>query len=306
MELITEREGTAEFYETCEQCDAPLGEGQRYCIECGTRTRNGSNPAMRYLSTRPRSRPVQSSGGTSARSSVPARLTTPVAVLIAGAAVLLVLVGMLLGRGGRDDSALVAAIKNQKPPVVNVSGGGTAAASGAASATKLPSDFTLDKGYTVKLETLPISGTDQAAATKAKQDAEAKGASDVGLINPDDFTLAPDQGSGNYVIYSGQFKKKADAQKALGKLKKRFSGAEVLAVKSASGRRGAVIAKTKAGTVHKASAYKATPKELKKNKKRIQDLSKSKGKDYLKKQKNMPNEVVVPPADGSTPATTTP
>ena len=55
----------------------------------------------------------------------------------------------------------------------------------------LASDFSLDKGFTVKLGLLPIDGTDQGAADDGDSEAESKGAKDVGIINPGDFTTTP-------------------------------------------------------------------------------------------------------------------
>ena len=52
-----------------------------------------------------------------------------------------------------------------------------------AATTPITSDWTLDKGYTVELKTLPTAGTDQAAVDSAKQDATSQGAADVGIIN---------------------------------------------------------------------------------------------------------------------------
>ena len=299
MKLIELEPETTEAYESCLQCEAPLDHGQRYCVECGARS-PVPNPATRFLTTR------RLAGLTSAGATRPGRLrerprlTVPAAGLIIAAAAGLVLLGVALAGHSRDDKALIAAIRQQKPPVVNVTGAG---ASSAAASTRLPSDFALSKGYAVKLQTLPVAGTDQAAAAKAKSDAKSKGARDVGIINPDDFTTTPDQGADNYVLFSGQFKNKAAAQKALSKLKRRFPGAQVIAVKSTAGG-GAVIAKTPHGTVHEAAKYRATPKELKRNKTIVKALAKKKGKDYLKQQKNLPNEIVVPGA-GSTPATGT-
>jgi hypothetical protein len=299
MKLIEREPETTTAYESCLQCEAPLDRGQRYCVECGARSPVPS-PATRYIAARRRLDAPLPAASQAARPAGRPRITLPAAILGLAAAVGLVLLGVALAGNGRDDKALIAAIKEQKPPVVNVTGGGAAPA---AAATKLPSDFTLSKGYTVKLQTLPIAGTDQASAAKARADAQAKGARAVGILNPDDFTTTPDQGSSNYVLFSGQFKSKRAAEQALAKLKRRFSGAEVIAVKSAAAG-GAVIAKTSHGTVHEASKYRATPKQLKRNQQIVKSLAKKKGKDYLKQQKTLPNEIVVPGA-GSTPSTGT-
>ena len=95
------------------------------------------------------------------------------------------------------------------------------------------------KGYTVELKTLPTDGTDQAAVDSAKQDATSQGATDVGIINTSEFTVTPAPPGGAYVLYSGQFKSKAEATKALGKLKAKFKDAQVVSVKKNSERGGA-------------------------------------------------------------------
>ena len=64
-----------------------------------------------------------------------------------------VAIGVLVGKGNRrnNDQDLAAAIKSLQ---ARTAGGGHALASTAAT-TPITSDFTLDKGYTVELQTLP-------------------------------------------------------------------------------------------------------------------------------------------------------
>ena len=129
-----------------------------------------------------------------------------------------VAIGVLVGKGnGNDNQDIADAIKN-----LQAGGAGSQLASTAAS-TPITSDWTLDKGYTVELKTLPQS-SDQAAVDAAKKAATSQGAPDVGVINPADFTVTPAPQGGGYVLYSGQFKTKAEATKALAKLKGKFLG----------------------------------------------------------------------------------
>src|SRR6476619_1373062 len=40
---------TPQTYEPCGTCGAPLGDNQRYCIECGTNRRHPEDPVARHL-----------------------------------------------------------------------------------------------------------------------------------------------------------------------------------------------------------------------------------------------------------------
>ena len=79
------------------------------------------------------------------------------------------------------------------------------------------SDFSLGSGYVVRLQTLPSSSSASAVA-KAKRAARAKGAKGVGVIDPQDFKLTPSSGK-DFVIYSRPFSTRAEAEKALAKLR---------------------------------------------------------------------------------------
>src|SRR5262249_15320201 len=134
-------------YAKCEECGAPLDEKQRYCVSCGARRRDASGPTSRYFATTARKsrrgtgRATGSSGARAA--AVLFFVILPIAVAI----------GVLVGKGnggGNNDQDLAAAIKSLQAS----GGGGTALASNTAT-TPITSDFTLDKGYTVELKTLP-------------------------------------------------------------------------------------------------------------------------------------------------------
>jgi putative intracellular protease/amidase len=285
-----------EEYARCESCGAPLDEGQRYCVNCGTRRREAPDPASEYFA----SAAERSRRGTTASTAAPPRNGPSIAVAILVCLIpVAVAIGVVVGQSGGDDTdKVLSALRHQKPQVVNLGGTGTAAnASTTTSSAGLKSDWTLSKGFTVKLSTLPVSGTDQAAATKAKADATAKGATAVGLINPKQFTTTPSQGATNYVIYSGQFKTRAQAEAALKKLKPKFSGATVLAVSSASastaGSHSKVVAKTKYGTAHQVTGFKASKQQVASDKQLVQKIQKEQGRNYVDSQKNIPDQVVV-------------
>src|SRR3954453_12070953 len=166
-------------YATCEECGAPLDEKQRYCVSCGARRRDKGGPAVQYFAgagKRRRPGSGKATGGSGARAA---------AVLFFVVLPIAVAIGVLVGKGnGNDNQDIADAIQN-----LQSSGGGTALASTAAS-TPIASDWTLDKGYTVELKTLPQS-SDQAAVDSAKKDATSKGVPDVGVLNPAEFTVTP-------------------------------------------------------------------------------------------------------------------
>ncbi|MEA2462212.1 MAG: hypothetical protein QOH90_2389, partial [Actinomycetota bacterium] len=195
-----------------------------------------------------------------------------------------VAIGVLVGQGGNNnDDQLLAALKN-----VDTSG----AAAGATTPPTLTSDFTLDKGFTVKLSTLPADA-DQAAADTAKSDAESKGAPDVGIITPADFTLTPADPSGGPIVYSGQFKTKGEAEAALKKLKAKFPKAEVVAVKRNASGVGALVAKTAYGDVHKVAGTQVTQQKVQQDTAALDAFNKQKGESYIQGQKALPDVVAV-------------
>jgi hypothetical protein len=151
----------------------------------------------------------------------------------------------------------------------------------------------LQRGFAVKLSTLPMQGTDQSAVARAEQEARAKGASQVGLINPKDFKVTPAQGASSYIIYSGQFKTTAQAVKALANLKPRFPGAEVIAVAPVAVAAAPVVAHTAYGTVHKIAGSRPTPQQIQQDKQVVQRINHTVGKSYVQAQRNLPDTIVV-------------
>src|SRR6476620_8205191 len=229
-------------YAHCEECGAPLDDKQRYCVSCGARRRDASGPTSRYFATAAR-RSRRGSGRAAAPSGARAA-----AVLFFVVLPIAVAIGVLVGKGnggGNNDADLAAAIKS-----LQASGGTRAALASTAAATPITSDFTLDKGYTVELKTLPVDGTDQAAVDAAKKAATDQGAADVGIINTSEFTVAPAPPANTYVLYSGEFKSKSEATKALGKLEGKFKDAQVVSVKRSSSEQGKLVKKTAYGAVH--------------------------------------------------------
>ncbi|MFN8149889.1 MAG: hypothetical protein U0R24_02020 [Solirubrobacterales bacterium] len=298
----TEPKRVLPSFEQCEQCGAPLDHQQRYCVSCAERRPDPNNPTTRYFATASRRaklaaaprRPVQT-GSSLKAAAVLVLLLLPVAVVG----------GILVGRSDDDGSSadLAAAIRD---------GGGLASADSSsgedttlASDTgggAITSDFSLQKGYTVQLTTIP-SSSDQDAVDKATDDAESKGAKDVGVIVPADYAITPDPG-GDLVIYSGEFDQKPDAEKALKELGKDFPDAKVVAVKAAAGNGGGnedpkdgaggeLVEKTDYGDVHKVTDIEPTDADQEEGEQIAQDQANQTGGDYIDSQQGLPDVIAV-------------
>ena len=274
-------------YAQCEECGAPLDDKQRYCVSCGARRRDASGPTSRYFATAAR-RSRRGSGKAAAPSGARAA-----AVLFFVVLPIAVAIGVLVGKGnggGNNNEDLAAAIKS-----LQASGGANPALASTAAATPITSDFNLDKGYTVELRTLPVDGTDQAAVDAAKKDATSKGAADAGIINTSEFSVTPAPPANSYVLYSGQFKSKGEATKALGKLKAKFADAKVVAVKrnTGGGGEGQLVKKTAYGDVHKVEGFTPSAQKVASDTALVQQQAQKVGKNYVDSQKDLPDVIVV-------------
>jgi hypothetical protein len=197
--------------------------------------------------------------------------------LIAGVGVLLLAmgVGVLIGRSG---SSRPAAAPQQVISVSSAPSAGTAAPASAETsfADSWPSGTT---GFTVQLQTLPQSGTTVSTVEAAKAAASAKGAKGLGALKSEDFSSLP---AGHYVIYSGVYHKKAEAEKVLSALKRSFPGASVIEVSNGASR--SFKQSGGSGGVGSSLSKPAPPTVL-------QNLSKKKGRSYEQESKNLPNVV---------------
>lgn len=269
----------------CDFCDAPVDSQQRYCLNCGARSRYVSNPGIDYLAGRrkpsglPEGPTDNGIGGTG--------INKGALPWLVGSTLLALILGIFFGGAlkGDNNEALLAALAN-RPAAAAATTGPTAAVASVA----LTSDFTLDKGFAVQVSTIP-STSDQAAADAAKTAATGKGATDVGLISTTEFTVDPDPG-GNYVIYSGQFEKKADAEKALKKLKKDFPEAAVITVTKTGGGDLADALETDSGETSPL-AVKVDKEKVAADKKAVEELDKKTGTDYVEGQEDLPDAVVI-------------
>ncbi len=211
--------------------------------------------------------------------------------VIAGVGVLLLAmgVGVLIGRSS-------ASTKTPAPQVITVGSVGSASTGSSSGSEPSTASFRSDwpsgtPGYTVQLQTLPQSSTQVSAVEAAKTAASAKGAKSVGALESEEFSSL---GGTNYVIYSGVYHKRPEAQNALQGLKKSFPGATVIKVSNGGGSSGSSSHESstpseQGGTSHHSGvgytlAKPAPPAVVKKE-------STKKGKGYEQESKNLPNVI---------------
>jgi SPOR domain len=201
-------------------------------------------------------------------------------MLIAGVGVLLLAmgVGVLIGRSSAPKQVAGPA------QVISVNSAPTSAGPGGASEASFSDDWPAGtSGYTVELQTLPSTGTSLSAVEAAKTAAAGKGATAVGALKSADFSSLT---AGSYVIYSGRYHTRAQAEKARTALKKSFPGATVVRVSNTSSPSSPTSTSPGAGSPSTPSSlsHPAPPTVLK-------GLSESKGKSYEEKSKNLPDNV---------------
>jgi len=274
----------------CAHCAAPLADDQRYCLNCGFRIGEGRVDFMDTIKTRIK-REVAASGGDAGTPGATGSLypwwRSPIAPIGAAVAVFLLIlgVGILIGNSGDDSGKQAVA----PPQVITVQGGGAPAA-----AAEVP--FTADwpggqDGFTIQLQALPKEGTQVTAVDAAKSDATTKGALEVGALDSDQFaSLDP----GNYVIYTGQYDTRKEAQKALKGIKETFPDASVVEV-SATGGAGGSASDLTSGKKDEGTA----------SKQQLQQLQKLSPDQYQKQSSKLPDktntEGKAPPKDDKKP-----
>jgi hypothetical protein len=204
--------------------------------------------------------------------------------VIAGVGVLLLAmgVGVLIGRSGGAGKQTAAA-----PQVISVgSAPATGATGGGAEATPFTDDWPSGTiGYTIQLKTLPQASTQPSAVEAAKSAASAKGAKGVGALRSEDFAGLK---AGSYIVYSGVYHSKAQAENALGRVTKSFPGASVIKVSTSGGSSAGASSGSGAGGGASGSGGGSSPPA---SSKVLEELHKSKGKSYEEKSKNLPNVV---------------
>jgi hypothetical protein len=205
--------------------------------------------------------------------------------VIAGVGVLLLAmgVGVLIGRSGGGANQTAASA----PQVISVGTGSTTGPStGASQSPAFTDDWPVGtNGYTVQLQTLAQASTQISAVEAAKAAARAKRAKGVGALKSEDFSSLK---AGSYIVYSGVYHKKAEAEKALAGLKKSFPGASVITISSGGASPAGAGPGARSGSGASGggsgSSTPASPKAL-------EELHKSSGKSYEEKSKNLPNVV---------------
>jgi len=199
--------------------------------------------------------------------------------VIAGVGVLLLAmgVGVVIGRSGGAKSA---AAPQQVISVATTPGSGTTGP--AAEATFTDGWPSGTSGYTVRLQALPVSGTTVAAVEAAKAAASAKGAPGVGALKSDDFSSLH---AGQYIVYSGVYHKRSEAENALSSLRHSFPSATVIAVSDRSSAGAGGGSGSSGGGGVGSSLSKPAPPTV------LQNLSKQKGKSYEQESKNLPNVI---------------
>ena len=278
-------------YARCDQCSAPVEERQRYCVACGARQGRAEDPVARYLAVATSRSRVAKTSRPDHRRRTPGLAMAAVIAVIPLAVALGVIVGRANSGGDAKLSAAIAALRAEKP-IVMVRGGGADAPVAAASVARrtVASTFSLHQGYAVELETLSAQRTDPTAVAKAEQAARGRGATAVGVITEQAFSISPKPAGAVYVLYSGQFKTKAQADGALAKLRRHFAGAAVIAVKAIGGA-SASASSTGGSSQVKASASKA---QLAQGAKEVKQISHATGNQYVNDQNNLPGEVSIP------------
>ena len=270
----------------CASCDAPLAADQRYCLQCGERCIPvssflfGDQPAAADAQRSPGATPpVAPAGASGSRSN-------STLLVIAGVGVLLLAmgVGVLIGRSSAPKQVAGPA------QVISVNPAPSAAGAGGTTEATFSDDWPVGtSGYTVQLQTLPLAGTTVSAVDAAKTAAGGKGAKAVGALKTEDFSSLT---AGSYLIYSGEYHTRAQAEKALVVVKKSFPGATVVKVStgppagsgSGSGSGGASTPGAGSPNTPSSLSHPAPPSALK-------GLSESKGKSYEEKSKNLPDNV---------------
>lgn len=277
-------------YEQCDQCRAPLDDAQRYCVVCGASRHHPGDPVARYLAAA-RRRPAAPAPLVAV---APGRDDRRWIALALACLPLAAAFGVLVGRtSGDGNDQVLAALRAQKAPIVQVGGAGAAAATSATADGTITSDFTLARGFVVRLSTLPQSAS-PANVHAAEAAARKAGAKAVGVLVASDFTVQPATKDG-YVVYAGQYHARAAAQKALGRLRKAFPKAVVVAVRPAA---GAVpkgeAAKEAAALNHVVVRKHPSQQQKQEGAQVVQQIQSRKGKSYVEQQQQLPDTVVVP------------
>lgn len=289
--------------ERCTGCGKPMAGDQRYCLNCGKRR---GKPRVEFEEYLP-----EAGGGASVPPVPPPqgrvrpvppeepdlrpeREVTPLmaAVGLAGVAAIL-LIGVLIGRSGGGNEG------STQQPIIASTGLPTSTTTNSTSTTTASVTVTPDwpegtEGFTVELATLSKEGADGASVDAAKSDLMSQGATEVGVIDSDQYGSLP---GGNYVLYSGVYATKAEAETALKGLQASFPDAQVIEVAAeASGggaKKTADTGNTDDGALTDGSAADST-EVVEASEEDLQDLADATGEEYEELQKKLPPTISTP------------
>lgn len=300
--------------ERCTACGKPMADDQRYCLNCGKRRGKARVEFENYLPEAGGAggaTPPPDQGGVrpvppEEPDLRPEREVTPLmaAVGLCGVAAIL-LIGVLIGRsGGGHDGGSAA------QPIYASTGlpASTSSTSTTSTSTTVTADWPQgQEGYTIELASLPKDGTDAAAVDRAKSELAGKGATDVGVIDSDQFGSLP---AGNYILYTGVYTSKSEAQSALSSLSSSFPEAQVVQVAAQASGGGKPADKDGASTTSDDGSLtdgsnaksKGTVEASKDDLKELENLSPA---EYEEAQKKLPANIATegkpPPKDNKAP-----
>lgn len=278
--------------ETCRGCGAELAPDQRYCVNCGARRAdprvdyqhllagtNGNDPHEAAPAGAAAAGGAAVAGGAAAAGTTgETRAISPLGAAVAvGLLLIAVLLGAVIGKGnGAGDQAPVLVGSAQQAGGANVS-------------AQLTDEWGGEDGWTIQISATAKDGADSAQLTQAKTDAQAKGASETGIIDSDMYaSLEP----GQWVVFAGRYTSKAEATEALDSLKADFPDAKVIEVSTDA------AAGKASGDGSGDAGSKATNPAL-------SDLESTSPEDYSKKSKKLPDTVgtggEAPPKDNKAP-----
>lgn len=274
-------------WEPCEHCDAPLDTLQRYCVRCGTRRARAGDPVARHFAVSARKARATPAPAAPQREDRTANLKTAAALVLIPIAAG---IGVLVGQNRSSDDRVLEALRAQKAPIVNVGTGASSAGTAAQAAitTAVASDFPRARGFAVKLRTLAVSRTSARDVTAAVAALKARGAANVRIVAPGDFTVTPSAGSDVYVLVSGAFAERAAAERLSKALRRTFPAAAVVEI-------ARVAAPTAGGaTATPAAGAKPSQKELDESRKALREITSKTGTSYVQQQRHLPDTIVVP------------
>jgi hypothetical protein len=159
---------TAQPFQQCEECGAPVEAAQRYCVNCGAHRRHVQDPAARYLSQasgRARSGPVRR-GATAVRRRGGGWAAAAVLAVIPVAAA----IGVVVGRSSNNqDTRLVQALDHQIQALDSERaqvGAASSSAGSSSSGSTTASTGTKSKGHKTTTKKASKSASAKTVATK--------------------------------------------------------------------------------------------------------------------------------------------